>query len=82
MANIKYRLFHDRIAERFREDVSRKKNALVIEINTMMPDSTNHIKLLTKDKDGIYSQSPINITKVSKENKEKENENQAKIFVT
>ena len=71
MANIKYRLFHDRIAERFREDVSRKKNALVIEINTIMPDSTDHIKLLIKDKDGIYDQSPINITKVSKENKEK-----------
>ena len=53
MANIKYRLFHDRIAERFREDVSRKKNALVIEINTIMPDSTDHIKLLIKDKDGI-----------------------------
>ncbi len=74
MTNIKYRLYHDRAAERFREDVSRMKNALVHEINTMMPDlsgQTDHIKLLTKDKDGIYSQSPINITKVSKENKEK-----------
>ena len=74
MANIKYRLLHDRAAERFREDVSRMKNALVHEINTMMPDlsgQTDHIKLLIKDKDGAYIQSPINITKVSKENKEK-----------
>ena len=50
MANIKYRLLHDRTAERFREDVSRMKNALVHEINTMMPDlsgQTDHIKLLT-----------------------------------
>ena len=74
MANIKYRLFHDRIAERFREDVSRMKNALVHEINTMMPDlsgQTDHIKLLIKDQDGAYIQSPINITNVSEENKEK-----------
>ena len=74
MSNIKYRLYHDRAAERFREDVSRMKNALVHEINTMMPDlsgQTDHIKLLIKDKDGAYIQSPINITNVSEEIKEK-----------
>ena len=74
MTNIKYRLYHDRAAERFREDVSRMKNALVHEINTMMPDlsgQTDHIKLLIKDKDGAYIQSPINITNVSEEIKEK-----------
>ena len=52
MANIKYKLFHDRTAERFKEDISRMKDALAQEINA-------------------YGQSPINITTISKEDKEK-----------
>ena len=32
MANIKYKLFHDRTAERFKEDISRMKDALAQEI--------------------------------------------------
>ncbi len=52
MAELGYTLFYDRNAERFREDVSRMKNALVHKINTMMPDlsgQTDHIKLLIKE---------------------------------
>jgi len=52
MSNIKYKLFYDRTAERFKEDISRMKDALAQEINA-------------------YGQSPINITTVSKKNKEK-----------